>query len=204
MSQSNAADQRSKRELRRDVLAVRGRLSADEVEANTRSLTRRVLELPEVAGADSVAAYVAIGTEPGTGPLLEALRARGTRVLLPVLLPDNDLDWAEYEGPEAFVRAGRGLLEPSGTRLGREAVTEAGVVLLPGLAVDGRGIRLGRGAGCYDRVLSRLAYSASEPARVVLLYDTELVERVPSEEHDRAVDMAVTPAAVHRFGAAGR
>lgn len=203
MSQSKAVDQRSKREWRRDVLAVRGRLSADDTEAYALALSRRTLELPEVANAASVAAYVSVGTEPGTGPLLAALRERGVHVLLPVLLPDNDLDWAEYAGPEALVRAGRGLLEPSGARLGREAVTGAGAVLLPGLSVDTRGLRLGRGAGCYDRVLSRLAVARSEAARAVLLYDTEVVERVPGEEHDRAVGMAVTPGAVHRFGAGG-
>ena len=111
----------------------------------------------------TVAAYVSVGREPGTRPLLEALRARGVRVLLPVLLPDNDLDWGVYEGAEQLVRAGRGLLEPAGPRLGPEAVTEADAVLLPGLAVDGQGIRLGRGGGSYDRVLARLGAAGARP-----------------------------------------
>ncbi|MDJ1136441.1 5-formyltetrahydrofolate cyclo-ligase [Streptomyces iconiensis] len=201
MRETKAVDQRSKWELRRDVLAVRARLSPNDLLAHAQALTRRVLELPELTSATSVAAYVSVGTEPGTGPLLDALRHRGVHLLLPVLRPDNDLDWAEYEGSHALAPAGRGLLEPSGARLGPDAVTQADAVLLPGLAVDARGLRLGRGAGCYDRVLTRLATARREPARAVLLYDTELVERVPSEEHDRAVGLAVTPGAVHRFGA---
>lgn len=100
-----------------------------------------------------MAAYVSVGAEPGTRPLLDALRARGVRVLLPVLLPDNDLDWAAYEGPQALAPAGRGLLEPVGPRLGPEAVTQASVVLLPGLAVDRQGLRLAAAAavttGCW-------------------------------------------------------
>ncbi|GAA2060673.1 5-formyltetrahydrofolate cyclo-ligase [Streptomyces albiaxialis] len=190
----------AKRALRRDVLAARARLTTEDVAKAADALGEHALELPELAEAASVAAYVSIGAEPGTGPLLRALSARGTRVLLPVLLPDNDLDWCAYEGHDALVRAGRGLWEPSGTREGRDAVTRVDAVLLPGLAVDGRGLRLGRGGGSYDRALARIALSGASPARVVLLYDGEIVPRVPDEEHDWAVDAAITPHGVRRFG----
>ncbi|MFD8319870.1 5-formyltetrahydrofolate cyclo-ligase [Kitasatospora purpeofusca] len=150
--------------------------------------------------AATVAAYVSVGAEPGTRPLLDALRARGLRVLLPVLLADNDLDWAEYAGPAALAPAGRGLLEPVGGRLGPEAVTGAGLVLLPGLAVDRRGLRLGRGGGSYDRVLARLERAGARPVLAVLLYEHELLERVPAEPHDRPVDLALTPSGAHRLG----
>lgn len=119
-------------------------------------------------------------------------------MLLPVLLADNDLDWAPYEGAYRLVRAGRGLLEPDGGRLGPEAVLEADAVLLPGLAADGRGMRLGRGGGSYDRVLARLAAVSAHPALVVLLYDDEVVAQVPEEPHDHPVDVVVTPASVRR------
>lgn len=161
-------------------------------------LSRGALDLPELSGARTVAAYVSVGSEPGTRVLLDALRARGVRVLLPVLLADNDLDWAPYEGAGRLVRAGRGLLEPDGGRLGPEAVLEADVVLLPGLAADGRGMRLGRGGGSYDRVLARLAAAGAHPALVVLLYDDEVVAQVPEEPHDHPVDVVVTPASVRR------
>ncbi|MET4927441.1 5-formyltetrahydrofolate cyclo-ligase, partial [Streptomyces sp. PSRA5] len=129
--------------LRRDLLAARRPLSEEDARNASAVLARRALELPEIAGAGTVAAYVSVGREPGTRALLDALRERGVRVLLPVLLPDNDLDWAAYEGAERLVPAGRGLLEPDGARLGVDAVLRARVVLLPGLAVDGRGMRLG-------------------------------------------------------------
>lgn len=192
-------DDAEKRGLRRHLLEVRGALPADDVPVAGAALARRALELPELAGATTVAAYVSVGREPATRALLERLRARGTRVLLPVLLADNDLDWAAYEGPEHLVRAGRGLLEPAGERLGREAVTGAEAVLLPGLAVDRRGMRLGRGGGSYDRVLARLERAGTGPALVVLLYDSEVVETVPARAHDRPVSAAVTPSRVWRF-----
>lgn len=186
-----------KADLRRTLLDRRAALSAEAVQGAQEALGRRALDLPELAGAGTVAAYVSIGREPGTRALLEALRGREVRVLLPVLLPDNDLDWGVYRGPDRLVRAGRGLLEPDGERLGVSAVAEADVVLLPGLAVDGRGLRLGRGGGSYDRVLARL--SRPGPARVVLLYDHEVVEDVPAEAHDQAVDAVVMPGGVRRF-----
>ncbi|WP_217177878.1 5-formyltetrahydrofolate cyclo-ligase [Streptomyces sp. AC495_CC817] len=189
--------------LRRELLLVRSGLTADDVRKTTGALADRALDLPELAQARTVAAYVSVGSEPGTLALLDALRARGVRVLLPVLLPDNDLDWGVYEGEAALARVRHGgrmeLLEPAGERLGPDAVTDADAVLLPGLAVDGRGMRLGRGGGSYDRVLARLDRAGADPALVVLLYDTEVVDRVPEEGHDRPVHAAVTPSGVRRF-----
>ncbi|MEV0776673.1 5-formyltetrahydrofolate cyclo-ligase [Streptomyces sp. NPDC050433] len=192
--------------LRRELLAARRLLSEKDVKAASAVLARRALDLPEIAGAGTVAAYVSVGGEPGTRALLDTLRERGVRVLLPVLLPDNDLDWAAYEGAERLVRAGRGLLEPDGARLGVGAVLQARVVLLPGLAVDARGMRLGRGGGSYDRVLARLEGAGAEAGDgavlAVLLYDHEVVERVPEEPHDRPVHVVVTPGGTRRFESA--
>ncbi|MFF1402796.1 5-formyltetrahydrofolate cyclo-ligase [Streptomyces sp. NPDC058294] len=203
MEHGGRTGERDKATLRREILAVRNGLTADDVRAAGRALAERALGLPELAGGRTVAAYVSVGGEPGTLTLLDALRARGVRVLLPVLLPDNDLDWGEYTGPDSLARVRHGgrmtLSEPSGARLGPDAVTGADVVLLPGLAVDGRGMRLGRGGGSYDRVLARLEGAGARPRLVVLLYDTEVVARVPAEAHDKPVHVAVTPRGVHRF-----
>ncbi|WP_432132231.1 5-formyltetrahydrofolate cyclo-ligase [Streptomyces tendae] len=203
MSHPGPVDEPDKRTLRRDFLAARNRLTPDDVREAAEALAGRALGLPEVAGAHAVAAYVSVGAEPGTLALLDALRARGVRVLLPALLPDNDLDWGEYTGEGSLARVRHGgrmeLFEPAGERLGPDAVTRADVVLLPGVAVDGRGLRLGRGGGSYDRVLARLAAAGARPSLLVLLYDREVVARVPAEPHDRPVDAVVTPSAVRRF-----
>jgi 5-formyltetrahydrofolate cyclo-ligase len=192
-----------KRMLRRGLLKVRNGLTADDVRKTAGALAGRALGLPELTHARTVAAYVSVGNEPGTLALLDALHARGVRVLLPVLLEDNDLDWGMYEGEDSLVRVQHGgkmaLLEPAGERLGPDAVTGADAVLLPGLAVDARGMRLGRGGGSYDRVLARLERAGADPALVVLLYDTEVVDRVPEEPHDRPVHAVVTPSGVRRF-----
>ena len=203
MEHDGRTSEPDKRMLRREFLTVRNGLTADDVDTTARKLAERALELPELAHARTVAAYVSVGSEPGTRALLDALRARGVRVLLPALLPDNDLDWGEYAGPDSLARVQHGgkmaLFEPAGARLGPEAVTAADVVLLPGLAVDARGMRLGRGGGSYDRVLARLERAGAHPRLVVLLYDAEVVARVPAEAHDKPVHAVVTPCGVRHF-----
>lgn len=201
--QETGSGQPTKRTLRGEFLAVRRRLTRDDAQKAAAVLADRALELPELSGARTVAAYVSVGSEPGTRALLDALHARGTRVLLPVLLADNDLDWAAYEDEGSLARVQHpgkmALLEPSGARLGPDAVVAADAVLLPGLAVDARGMRLGRGGGSYDRVLARLGRAGADPALVVLLYDTEVVAQVPQEPHDKPVHAVVTPSGVRRF-----
>ena len=187
---------RGKAALRADLLARRRRVTLADLVDNATALAARTLAVPEVARAATVAAYVSVGREPGTGVLLDELVARGHRVLLPVLLRDGDLDWCRYTDSAGLAPAGRGLLEPVGSRLGVEAIGQADAVLCPGLAVDRRGRRLGRGGGSYDQALARV----SRPTWVaVLLYDDELVDNVPVDLHDKRVDAAITPSRVARF-----
>jgi 5-formyltetrahydrofolate cyclo-ligase len=194
-----SAQSARKTALRDQLLTDRNRRSLLEVGEAAREIAEHLLAAPEVRRAATVAAYVSVGTEPGTGPLLDALVAAGKRVLLPVLLPDNDLDWAAYTGPAGLLPAGRGLLEPAGPPLGVDAVATADVVLTPGLAVDAAGMRLGRGGGSYDRALRRVPLGTFV---CTLLYDGERLDVVPAEPHDRRVAAAVTPSGVRRFPAA--
>jgi len=182
--------------MRDQLLTTRNRRSLEERVDVAAALAERLLAEPEVRRAATVAAYVSLGSEPGTGVLLRALAAAGKRVILPVLLPDGDLDWARYDGDEALAPARLGLLEPTGERLGVDAVATADVVLVPGLAVSDRGDRLGRGGGSYDRALGRVPIGTFT---CVLLHDDEVGLDVPTEPHDRRVTAAATPSGVRRF-----
>ena len=140
--------------LRDRLLTERHRRSLWDVRADAERTTALLVDALPLRRAATVAAYVSIGREPGTGPLLDTLRSQGKRVILPVLQPDGDLDWAVLDGE--LQAASRGLLEPHGPLLGVEAVATADVVLTPGLAVSADGTRLGRGGGSYDRALGRV------------------------------------------------
>ncbi|MGH3240991.1 MAG: 5-formyltetrahydrofolate cyclo-ligase, partial [Spirillospora sp.] len=103
----------SKTGLRAELLGRRAAMPPEARSAAGRSIRDALLSVPELEMAGTVAAYVSIGTEPDTRGLLFALWKRGTYVLLPRLLPDDDLDWASYEGPDSLVAGAGGRLEPS-------------------------------------------------------------------------------------------
>lgn len=196
-SRDSATSGDDKRTVRAHVAAGRGARSDTERSAAAAALARRVLALPEVAAATTVAAYASLRTEPGTGPLRAVLRSRGVRVLLPVLLRDDDLDWA-VDDDTLLPSRRRALVEPSGPRLGPGAVATAEVVVCPAIAVALDGTRLGRGGGSYDRALARAA-----GLLVALLYDDEVVESLPHDAHDRPVQVAVTPTRTLRLAGGG-
>ena len=179
-----------KAELRAQVLARRSALSADQRTAAGKLIRDAVLAAPQVQMAGTIAAYYSVGTEPDTRGLVYALWKRGSYVLLPLLRPDGDLDWASYEGPDSLVAGPRGLREPGEPPRGVDAVARADVVLVPALAVDAAGRRLGRGGGSYDRALARVGPLVP---LIALIYDDELVEQVPAEGHDVAVRATARP-----------
>lgn len=187
----------AKTSLRDQVLAARKRRPLGAAAAFAADVTGAALGWDAVRRAATVAAYVSVGSEPGTGLLLDALVGAGKRVIVPVLRPDNDLDWALYTGPASLAPASRGLLEPSGARLGVDAVRSADVVLVPGLAVSPAGDRLGRGGGSYDRALARVPDGT--PVAVVL-YDDEVGPVVPTDPHDVRVGFALTGGGVVVLG----
>ena len=169
----------AKSALRREVLQRRAALTGEQRATAEQGLVAALA--PVLSSATRVAAYAAIGSEPPTTALL----ALCAEVLLPVLRPDGDLDWARagtlQPGP-------KGLLEPVGERLGRDALSSCDVVLVPALAVDRSGHRLGRGGGSYDRALPR-----ATGLTIALLYDGEVVDALPTEPHDATVAAAATP-----------
>jgi 5-formyltetrahydrofolate cyclo-ligase len=182
-----------KRVLREELLEGRAALAATTRDDFDAALIAGVRTL--VRDHRRVAAYVPMTGEPGGSALIDALATAVPELLLPVLRPDFDLDWAVHEGAFAPGHHPR-LSEPVGARLGVDAIATASLVLVPALAVDGDGARLGRGGGSYDRALARVP--AGVPV-VALLYPDEIMPAVPREPHDRPVTGALTPAGLIRL-----
>ncbi|BBZ48162.1 5-formyltetrahydrofolate cyclo-ligase [Mycobacterium parmense] len=188
----------SKAALRERLLAAR-REVADDVHAAEAGMLRERLEaldgLEKVGtGGTTVCAYVPVGTEPGSAGMLDLLLERAGRVLLPVARAADDgtalpLRWGEYR-PGTLIRGRWGLLEPPEPWLPASALAEAAAVLVPALAVDRSGVRLGRGQGFYDRSLG------DRHARALLIAvvrDEEVLDVVPAEPHDVRMTHALTP-----------
>ena len=148
----------SKPQWRARIVAARRARNDEERRGEDAALAAAARSLAPARA--TVCAYVPVGSEPGALSLLDALCEAGNRVLLPLTRADSTLDWAQYTGAGALAPAGYGLLEPTGPALGPEEVRRAHTVLVPALAVDERGVRLGRGAGFYDRTLHLAAADA--------------------------------------------
>ncbi len=168
-----------RRALRAERLAVAARRDLD---ADGRSLADTVLGLVAEQGLSdgaTVTLYEALPQEPPTAATVAALQRTGLRVLVPITLADLDLDWAD-------------AADPARTPLGKQAIEEADLVLIPGLAVDPSGTRLGQGGGCYDKALPRRA--ADRPV-IVLLHPEEFpAGELPREPHDIPVHGVLTAA----------
>jgi 5-formyltetrahydrofolate cyclo-ligase len=178
--------------LREQLLAARRSVPDDARAAEARALGEHL----DVVIADGalVCAYVPVGAEPGSVGLLDLVLRRAGRVLLPIARTGADgaalpLRWAEYR-PGQLVAGPFGLLEPFEPWLPASAAQAADLLLVPALAVDWQGVRLGRGRGFYDR---SLVHRNPRAPLVAVVRDDELVDELPAEPHDVPMTHALTP-----------
>ncbi len=193
-----------KAELRKSMQRVRAFTPRDVRSAASRAIVERVLDLDAVKAAHAVALFRTIErkAEIDTAPLDEALRARGVRVAYPCLVPQEQLDEASppagetvvdampfrwVDDPSSFVDGGRGFEEPCADLPFVEA-DGLDVIVVPGLAFDPRGYRLGYGAGYYDRSLPAWPRACT----VGVAFEHQILMEIPNTEHDVPVQWIVT------------
>lgn len=174
-------------QLRRESRSPGQRVADDEARLSV--LVRALGDRPP----RTVAAYLSAGVEPGTLQLVAWLAAHDVRVLLPVLSRGPAPIWAPYAGPDALRLGRHSILEPKAEPVPEGGLAEAELVLCPGLAANRVGDRLGRGGGWYDRALLHAHRDA--PVWVLLNRD-EVLETIPVQAWDLAVDGLLTPEAL--------
>lgn len=179
--------------IRARIRAARQGLPAEERAPLARSAAGRALALPELADVTHVLGFAAAPEELDPAPLLEALRARGAVVCLPRIAGPGALSLHVCEVSDRLQPGPFGLLQPSPDA--EEAYADRiDLVIVPGVAFDAGGRRLGFGGGYYDRLLAGMPHAT----RLALAYDAQLIARVPTEAHDEPVDLIVTPTRVLR------
>jgi 5-formyltetrahydrofolate cyclo-ligase len=190
----DARVEQTKADLRAVVRAARAARSPADRSAAALGLAAGGAGLLPEAGV--IAGYSALPAEPGLQPLLALARSRRLTVLLP-RVEGPDLVWTSWVDGQATRPGPFGIAEPVGP--GDRHLAEAQVVLLPATAVDRHGGRLGQGGGFYDRALAAL--TGPRPLLVAVVFDDEVVDRVPTEPHDVPVDVLLTPTRVLRLPA---
>lgn len=193
-SQTAGSPPSAKDALRATVRAARA-ADTDRADADA---ARLPLLLAACAGHGAVACYASLAPEPDTSALVSALSDAGVRVLLPVLKGYRTPTWAWYEGSDALVPGWHGIPEPTGDRLGSEALGSVSFVWASALQVTPAGFRLGTGGGWYDRAL---LHAVPDAVVGTLVNEREVVDAVPVEPWDLPVDVVVTERRVLRTGA---
>ncbi|MFT4188908.1 MAG: 5-formyltetrahydrofolate cyclo-ligase [Aeromicrobium sp.] len=185
----------SKAALRRTVLAARRTRDGARRDEIGSLLAAHAAAEPVLARARRAAVYLAMPDEPPTDAIIDSLPGD---VLVPLTRPEGRLDWVAHDPSAPLRRSALGVPEPEGEPLPGDPLAEADVVYLPALAVDLHGVRLGRGAGYYDRALAALDDAPRRPLTCAVVFSDELVAHVPAEPHDRPVDLVLTEAGLFR------
>ena len=161
----------------------------------------RDLPLPDSLDGLIVTCYLSLVTEPDTGLLIRNLLARGASVLVP-RVAGHHLDWLLISDGQEVRPGPFGIREPAGIPVGRGGapLADCTALFLPALAIDEHGYRLGQGGGFYDRTLADVAtHDRGGPIRVAVVFEEEILPRVPTDAHDCRVDLALTEAGVRHF-----
>jgi 5-formyltetrahydrofolate cyclo-ligase len=163
----------------------------DEQRRGSKAIWRKVVRLTAFRRAATVCCYVALPYEVQTWQMIEGMLSKGKRVVVPVVRPRTKrLALSEVRDPAADLSPGAfGIWEPRRSAYRPVPAADLDLVLVPGLAFDRRGHRLGRGAGFFDRFLARLP---ERTATVGLAYRFQLLERLPAASHDHAVQTVLT------------
>jgi 5-formyltetrahydrofolate cyclo-ligase len=177
--------------LRQATSSARAGLGPADRAVASAAAEERLWRLPELRSARTIALYTPHGAEVDLTGLAARCRARGRRTALPRVTRDELVLVATTEAEELFPGF-RGIAEPTGPPIDPD---EVDAIVVPGLAFDPHGGRLGRGGGHYDRLLARLPAAA---VRIGVGFACQLVPNVPREAHDEALDLVVTDRAVHR------
>lgn len=191
----------AKARLRQLLRQRRRALEPDQRADRGRRITAHVLAVADVAapGVNQVACTWSLPTEPPTDDLIADLQDRGIVVLTPRVLDQGQMEWLCTEPGDRLTLGAHGIRTTTSDRTGRLADCQA--IVLPALAIDRAGVRLGQGGGYFDRALRDLpAHANGGPLRVALVYADEVVEHVPRLGHDQSVDLVVTEVGVTWLG----
>ena len=183
------ADIMDKKELRLQIATLKKQHSTAERWAASLEIEHRVMASSLWKEAQVVLLYHALPDEVSTAVLMEVGKKEGKLVLLPVVV-GGELELRMYEGPEAMRKGAFGILEPTGEVFPPVRYGEIQLAIVPGVAFDQDGHRLGRGKGYYDKLLPRLMCTF----KMGICWSFQCLQHIPAEAHDVKMDSVINNA----------
>lgn len=175
----------TKEELRRLVRSQKRMYSALQLQAMSAEAVARLMALPQMAAAKTVMLYYSLPDEVSTHELAGRLVERGKVVVLPVVTGPTEMELRRYRSADDLSMGAFGIMEPTGEPF--TSLAEIDLAVVPGMAFDTRGNRLGRGKGYYDRFLSQLP----QATKVGLCFPFQKFPGVPTDENDVRMDLVI-------------
>ncbi len=186
-----------KKQLRRDIRAIRLKLSAAEQQEKSKYLTEKILKLPEFYASKHIAAYWPVNGEINPLDLFQEAHTKGIKCYLPFMIhPSKHLEFIEYQPEDELTQNEAGIWEPKWDAKLKIPASNLDLVLLPIVAFDEQGNRLGMGGGYYDRTFAFLKSPArpKKPFLLALGYELQCVNIVPTNDWDISVNGIMTEA----------
>ena len=173
-----------KRTLRKEIRAEIAKLSIEEKQSLSTQIFSKIATLSKLEEASVVALFVSLSDEPQTATFIEQLLQKNKRVVIPRIEGD---EMNFYDISEGVEKGAFDIMEP--TAKTPVEPSEIDVMIVPGVAFTIEGARCGRGKGFYDKYLSRKGFGAHT---IGVCYPCQIVENLPTEEHDRMLDCVIS------------
>ena len=182
-------DTGSKSEIRKRLIAMRNAIPREEIEGKSRVIQARLTELEEIRSASTLMIFLSFGSEVLTDDLILWCWGEGKRVCVPFCRPESrELTACRIDGFEELEMGHYGIREPNEDLLRPVDGGEIEAILVPAVAFDRRGYRVGYGGGYYDRFLP----AAPQAAKIGVAFAAQIIGEVPVDAHDLPVDRIVT------------
>ena len=186
-----------KKQLRKDLLARRSALPAEERRQNDQAIFRRLAAMPEWQAAETILLFLDFRGEVSSDPLIRRGLAEGKRICAPkTIVDERRLIPLRILDADDLIIGAYGIREPRDADELRVPVDEIDAVILPGVGFDRQGGRLGYGGGYYDRFLPQLR---PDVPKIAVAYELQVLQEVPLEPHDTRLNALVTEAGIWRF-----
>lgn len=185
----------SKKELRASVRILKKQHTNDELKALSANVARKLLGLSCVKEAKTVLLYCSLPDEVYTMDIIHKLKGSGKRIVLPRVISERDMELREYTGDNDLTKGSFDIMEPCGKLF--SDYTSIDVAVIPGMAFDTHGNRLGRGKGYYDRCLAKILDAEKNRTqghiyKIGICFNFQLLDEIPHDEHDIPMDIVIS------------